>query len=276
MSSQIQLNSVTLCCVDTRHTKQALQAIRACMTHATFAEVLFFCTQEATDAAAVAGAHSDMAGIRHTPITPLRSIRDYSRFMLKELGRHVQSEHALIIQWDGHISHPSLWDEHFLSWDYIGAPWVYKNRPSEVGNGGFSLRSRALLQATMALDWDGQEPEDAAICRTLRPQLENQFGLKVAPVGIAEKFSHEYGPFKASFGFHGMHNFAHRMQPEALQAWLQQAPEELLTHWHARNLIKQLITAGRGREARALIRQRVGIRSWQMDDLGLWARSIMA
>ena len=77
----------------------------------------------------------------------------------------------------------------FLAWDYIGAPWVYKNRPSEVGNGGFSLRSRALLQATMSLPWDGHEPEDAAICRTMRPQLESQFGLKFAPLNLAARFS---------------------------------------------------------------------------------------
>jgi hypothetical protein len=267
MTRRLRLGTVTLCCIDTRHTAQAQQALLACMAQADFAEVLFFCTPEA------AATNKATPGIRHIGIPPLRNIQDYSRFMLKELGKHVHSEHALCIQWDGFITHPALWDEHFLQWDYIGAPWVYKNRPSEVGNGGFSLRSRALLQATMALAWDDQEPEDAAICRTLRPQLESQFGLKFASLDIAERFSHEYGSPKETFGFHGMHNFAHRMSADDLSGWIRSAPNELLTHWHARNLIKQLISQGRGREARDLIQKRRSIRGWQVDDLGLWLRS---
>jgi hypothetical protein len=265
----LNLHDVTLVCIDTRHTAQALQALQACMAQADFAEVLFFCTAEA------ASDGVNRPGIRHIPIEPLRSIGDYSRFMLKELGKHVRSEHALCIQWDGYLTHPEHWTPDFLQWDYIGAPWVYKDRPSEVGNGGFSLRSRALLQATMALPWDSHEPEDAAICRTMRPALEQQFGLKFAPLAVAERFSHEYGPTKETFGFHGLHNFAHRLSAAALAGWVQTAPGDLLTHWHTRNLIKQLILLGRGPEARGLIQRRARLRGWQMDDLGLWVRSTL-
>ena len=267
MSSRLDLQSVTLCCVDTRHTAQAWQAIQRCTAQADFGQVLFFCAQEAA-----ATAH-ERPGIQHVVIPTLRSIQDYSRFMLKELGHHIQTSHALVIQWDGYITNPECWDENFLEWDYIGAPWVYKRRASEVGNGGFSLRSRALLQATQALPWDEQHPEDDAICRAMRPSLEKQHGLQIAPVGVAERFSHEYGPLIESFGFHGMHNFAHRMGQAELAQWIQNAPADLLTHWHCRNLIKNLIKVGRTREARGLIRQRIAWRGIRLDDLALWLRS---
>lgn len=265
----LNLHDVTLVCIDTRHTGQALQALQTCLAQAQFAEALFFCSSEA------AAQRHDMPGLRLVAIPSLRGIQDYSRFMLQELGMHVRSEHALCVQWDGFITSPSKWDAGFLDWDYIGAPWVYKKRPSEVGNGGFSLRSRALLQATMALPWDGQEPEDTAICRTMRPALEKQFGLKFAPLAVAERFSHEYGPSKETFGFHGLHNFAHRLPAAALADWVHNAPGDLLTHWHTRNLIKQLILLGRGLEARELIQRRAHLRGWRLDDLGLWVRSTL-
>jgi Protein of unknown function (DUF5672) len=269
MSLTLQMPDVTLCCVDTRHTGQAWQAIQRCMANAQFGQVLFFCSQEAA-----ATAH-ERPGIQHIAISTLRSIQDYSRFMLRELGHHVQTSHALVIQWDGYITSPECWRDDFLSWDYIGAPWVYKIRPSEVGNGGFSLRSRALLQATQVLPWDGTQPEDDAICRAMRPSLETQHGLKIAPVPVAERFSHEYGPHTESFGFHGMHNFAHRMGQDELARWLQNAPADLLTHWHARNLVKNLIKVGRNSEARRLIRKRIECRGLQLDDVALWIRSAL-
>ena len=70
----------------------------------------------------------------------------------------------LVIQDDGHIVNPSLWDEEFLKYDYIGLPWPFEDswiekqlkeqRPiirkvypkNRVGNGGFSLRSRKFLE----------------------------------------------------------------------------------------------------------------------------------
>ena len=53
----------------------------------------------------------------------------------------------LIIQHDGFILNHKAWDNEFLNYDYIGAPVYWMgNKLIEVGNGGFSLRSKKLLK----------------------------------------------------------------------------------------------------------------------------------
>ena len=39
------------------------------------------------------------------------------------LKEYINSEHVLVIQDDGHIVNPDIWDDNFLDYDYIGAPW---------------------------------------------------------------------------------------------------------------------------------------------------------
>jgi hypothetical protein len=71
----------------------------------------------------------------------------------------------------------------------------------QVGNGGFSLRSKKLLQWTSTLtDWAGQN-EDAFIVSGKKEELENQ-GLKIAPVEVATRFSVE----NEMTSEHGLHN----------------------------------------------------------------------
>ena len=55
-------------------------------------------------------------------INKFRSIHDYSNFVLT-LKEYINSEHVLVIQDDGHIVNPDIWDDNFLDYDYIGAPW---------------------------------------------------------------------------------------------------------------------------------------------------------
>ena len=40
---------------------------------------------------------------------------------------HTDNDYALVIQDDGHIVNPSLWDEEFLKYDYIGSPWPFED-----------------------------------------------------------------------------------------------------------------------------------------------------
>ena len=53
----------------------------------------------------------------------------------------------LLIQWDGYVVNPEAWDPAFLGCDYLGAKWYWHDDGMRVGNGGFSLRSRRLLDA---------------------------------------------------------------------------------------------------------------------------------
>lgn len=97
---------------------------------------------------------------------PIRSIEEYSSFMIKELNQYVKTEYVLVIQYDGFILNPDAWTDEFIQYDYIGAPWWYDDGKN-VGNGGFSLRSRKLLEI-LATDPHIVEthPEDHHICRT--------------------------------------------------------------------------------------------------------------
>jgi hypothetical protein len=141
-----------------------------------------------------------------------RRRQDYSKFMIKELTKHFNTSHVLTIHADGYVLYPTAWDNDWLEYDYIGATWWYKDGMN-VGNGGFSLRSKKLCDILAQFDLEGghYHPEDHHICRTYRPALE-RLGVKFAPAEVADKFSIEaYGVPKPNnawcgqFGFHGVH-----------------------------------------------------------------------
>ena len=74
--------------------------------------------------------------------------------MLQELHDHISTAHALCIQWDGYVLNAQAWDASFLDYDYIGSVWPQFGDGHRVGNGGFSLRSKRLLEAwRSALQW---------------------------------------------------------------------------------------------------------------------------
>lgn len=130
--------------------------------------------------------------------------------MLCELGSYVGADFVLLVQWDGFIVNPHLWDKEFLKYDYIGAPWPrqWPNRIARVGNGGFSLRSKKLLNQNVPATFDYKEPEDNILCLHNRIYLQKN-GIKFAPVEVAARFAlendvEENQP-KNSFGFHGRH-----------------------------------------------------------------------
>src|SRR5688500_1858878 len=81
---------------------------------------------------------------RIVPIEPITSVEAYSRFMVKQLNTYVATPFALVIQHDGFNLNPDAWRDDFLAYDYIGAPHV-EDDGAYFGNGGFSLRSKRLL-----------------------------------------------------------------------------------------------------------------------------------
>lgn len=120
------------------------------------------------------------------------SIEKYSEFMIKKLNNYVDTQFVLIFQHDGFILSADNWRDIFLNYDYIGAPWIghYKeNTEHNVGNGGFSLRSKKLLKI-LANDTMIKlgPPEDYLISRQSRPYLEDK-GIKYAPEEIAGMFA---------------------------------------------------------------------------------------
>lgn len=143
-------------------------------------------------------------GYSVTPIAPLTSIADYNTLIIKRLAEDLRCAHALVLQFDGFILNPQEWAPLFQHYDYIGAPWP-DDPAHPVGNGGFSLRSRRLVDTVARLDYpDATEAEDVFICRRMGDTLTAQ-GLHFAPRDVAAHFSVEFPPVRwPTFGFHGI------------------------------------------------------------------------
>jgi hypothetical protein len=145
------------------------------------------------------------------------SYEQYNRFIVYELKDYIRTDHVLLIQDDGFVTNPELWTDEFLEYDYIGAVWPlpqdefsYRTPEGElirVGNGGFSLRSKKLLEVATKenLEWKpyyGYWNEDGFICCHNRSVYERT--CKFAPVNVAMRFSVEWLG-DVAFGFHGKH-----------------------------------------------------------------------
>lgn len=154
-------------------------------------------------------------------IDPIKTKEEYSWWIMKELAKYITTSHVLIFQHDGYVLNPSAWDDEWLQYDYIGAPWHFGDPKHPVGNGGFSLRSKKLMDIVAnhpdiyPMNEAGvsfQKEEDHVIARIFGEMLTKQYGIKFAPIEVAEKFSIEaYGvkppgnKYNGQFGFHGSH-----------------------------------------------------------------------
>jgi hypothetical protein len=192
-------------------------------------------------------------GIEWRRIDPIRSRAGYSRFMLRNLSSQVQTSHALCVQWDGFVADGAAWDDEFLDYDYIGAPWPHFTDGHAVGNGGFSLRSKRLLEACRQLPFDGTRAEDVVICRLHRERLE-ALGLRFAPEELARRFAYERcAAVGGEFGFHGVFNLVqHLPAPEVLSLLRTIEPSVLARNEHV-ELLRWALSRGYGHHASVIL-----------------------
>jgi len=200
---RVPVARTTLVCADCRNHELAIVALRRSMAQCKFERVQFFTNRS-----------FDLPGVEVVVVPDIASIADYSRFMLKALGDYIETDYALVIQYDGYILNGRRWRAQFHDYDYLGAPWSRGG----VGNGGFSLRSRRLLEACRDLPLDAPLQEDVILGRRCRPLLEKR-GIRFAPEEVARRFSYErMRPTGGEFGFHGIFNLVERLSSgEALR-----------------------------------------------------------
>lgn len=152
----------------------------------------------------------------------------YNYISLRLLPAIVDTDYNIVISGDGFATNKDAWTNEFYDYDYIGAVWPHMIPGENVGNGGFSFRSRRLYDALIdwnpsyeGKDWLGLSdphyhiledgtltmPEDALIASPYRKYMEVKYGLKYAPEHIANRFSLEIPSDESligkSFGFHG-------------------------------------------------------------------------
>jgi hypothetical protein len=204
-SKKLNLPNVTLCAVSSINIVQTLSALKKSMQGITYARVIFITNEKIPN----------LEGIEVIGVEKL-DYNQYSHFMLFKLKDYIQTDFVLLVQHDGYVLRPQKWDNVFLNYDYIGAPWPPRTQflkdgtEVRVGNGGFSFRSKKMLESFSELglaftdQGTGFFHEDGNICVYHRKTLE-QAGIKFAPVSVASRFSRERwcgDSEKYPFGFH--------------------------------------------------------------------------
>jgi hypothetical protein len=214
-SEKLQLPDVTLVAVTSVNIDEANFALQHSLSRIAFGSVRLLCSK--------LPAKPDPQ-IRYCRI-PQINLGGYNWVMLRKLHEEIETSHCLLVQADGFVLAPERWEPEFLDYDYIGAPWppeiyVQQNPPwalqlaNRVGNGGFSLRSKRLLEATARVPIEAISfpvmSEDVVICHYLYDSLCAQ-GIKFAPLDMAARFAIETegavpgSTVETVFGFHGKH-----------------------------------------------------------------------
>jgi len=242
MAARLHLPQVTLCAVSSVNVAATIRALEISLAQVDVAAALLLTDSPVTPA---------HPGITVVPIAPVTSSRAYSDFILTQLVDHVATSHCLVIQWDGHVLDASRWHPDFLAYDYIGASWPQFGDGHDVGNGGFSLRSRRLMQLCRDPAFKHSHPEDVAIARINRTWLEDQ-AMRFAPHALADRFSAERaGDVTASFGYHGAWLMPQAVGIEAFWT-LYRELDDRGTIRHDFSAILKQIRQGRGGWKRAL------------------------
>ena len=216
--SKSNLKNVTLVAVSGIESRGALHALEQSMKNIEYAEVVFISHNKPENL-------NPKIHFKQCKPTELvskdpKSTKDYSHFMLYSLKDYISSDFVLIVHKNAYVIHPEKWDLEFLKYDYIGAPWppkyLYSQKGNEVrvGNGGFSLRSKKLLEAPTALGLSFETKknhtigynEDVILCATYRDELE-QAGFVWAPVKTAAAFSKESWCAESKFRPFGFHDY---------------------------------------------------------------------
>lgn len=206
----INLPDVTLIATTSVRLPEHIEAIKKCCENIKFGKVILVSHELPKDL-------PDYVEYKYYP--EIRNIMDFNILMFRNVGNFVETSHALFCQDHAYIIFPELWDNNWLDYDWIGAPWPIRENSYiadngervRVGNGGFSLRSKKLMdfpiqQNIPLVHEQGYWNEDGNIaCYHRRKFLAH--GINYAPVDVAAVFSYE-NPVPENqnifrtFGFH--------------------------------------------------------------------------
>jgi hypothetical protein len=145
----------------------------------------------------------EFGSVQYLQFAGIKDIDTWNWHVIHELPKHIHTDYALLIHADGYVINPELWNDEWLDYDYIGAPWPlpqddfsYRDEAGNivrVGN-SVSLRSRELMGLVATRPWKryyGNTNEDGFITCHNRVWLEDM-GCKFAPLEVAKHFSKEH------------------------------------------------------------------------------------
>ena len=212
----MNLSQITLVCIEgtekENNIRDAVNALKISSSVLSFKEIIILSPTPPVELP---------ENIKYYKINKLTWV-EYNQFVVSELHKYINTEYCLLIQSDGFILNPHLWDDRFLEYDYIGHAFNFIKCPfqikgvdeqvvakkgvqglNRVGNGGFSFRSKKLLNTTAEIPHKCEKGEDAFICNDHYDFLVEK-GIKFSPVEIADLFAKDYAEYNNdTFGFHG-------------------------------------------------------------------------
>lgn len=207
----LNLDNVTLVCVTSVKIEQNVKAVLKSMEGIKYGAVKFIsdiCPENLPK------------NIEYVKCDKL-SYDGFSEYTFLKLWKDIETSHCLLVHHDGFVVRPHLWKDYFLDFDYVGSPWMWSENSYvtdygehvPVGNGGFCLRSKKILEMPTKLGLklehrQGFYNDDGNFCVYHRKTfLDN--GIKYAPIEVAAEFGTEViipNISKPSFGFHGFAN----------------------------------------------------------------------
>jgi len=191
----INLEDVTLVAVACTNVEKTIIAMRYSMTEIKFGACLLLSHYEPWNIT---------KEINFKKIKNIKSIDDWSKFVVYDLNDFIKTKYILLVHHDGFVVNPDKWNNIFLDFDYIGPPWPlpkdkvsFRDKRGEivrVGN-SVSIRSKKILEAPTKykIPWEsyqGSYHEDGFLCSANKVFLESK-GFKFAPIDIAKDFGHE-------------------------------------------------------------------------------------
>lgn len=209
------MKNVSLVAIDFIDTELTKKAIEKTLLHFDPKEIIVFSNQ------------NFFPGSKFIEIESCSGWDQYNYLLNTASLNYVNTSHMLFLQWDSWAVDSSCWTDDYLKYDYIGAPWPFREPWRSVGNGGFSLRSTRLMEILsndrfiQDAPKNEKHPEDTFICIYLRKYLTEIKQIKFAPVSQAEKFSFECArPKHNTFGFHGAYGMPKFLSEEELYYYL--------------------------------------------------------
>jgi len=212
-------NKIQIVAISDLHLEKTVKSLLKTQNSLKGSEACFF-TSKSEEVKAII---TNKKKINIISINPINNHKDYNYFIIYELYKYIKFKHCLIAQWDGFSMCDWMWKDYFFEYDYIGAPFLKRKKDKSycidknglfrsVGNGGFSLRSKRLLEAPTKLALKDEPSftnfhEDGFFSVLHRPQLES-LGFKWPKENIARQFSQEKARniidlIRPSFGCHG-------------------------------------------------------------------------
>ena len=218
----MKLNNVTIAAVAGTKAIETLKAIKYSIRDLEFDRVILITPEDIED--------DQVEIIKCEPL----NYEQYNHFIVYRLHEYINTTHCLLVQNDGYVVNPDMWQEQWMQYDYIGALWPmpqddfsFRDQDGNIqrmGNGGFTLRSKKLLCAANDLDLEWKQyygfyHEDGFFCCHNRSKYES-VGCKFAPIEVAAEFSHESqveeNQGHIPFGFHGRNHYYYNLTQKSL------------------------------------------------------------